>query len=56
MDADISNLGLSDLDIDSCHASFRSKKELVELVEEYEDIFSRHSLDWGKAEGFAHNR
>ncbi|KAK0138964.1 hypothetical protein N1851_024508 [Merluccius polli] len=37
----LSNLGLSDLDIDSCHASFHSKRELVELIEEYEDIFSR---------------
>ncbi len=46
------NLGLSDLDIDSCDASFCSKRELVELVEEYEDIFSRHSLDCGKAEEF----
>ncbi|KAJ8403215.1 hypothetical protein AAFF_G00354320 [Aldrovandia affinis] len=47
----LSSLGLSDLDIDSCDASLCSKRELVKLAEEYEDIFSRHSLDCGKAEG-----
>ena len=50
----LSNLGLSDIDIDSCHASFHSKKQLVDLIEEYEDIFSRHSLDCGEAKGFVH--
>ncbi|KAJ8389521.1 hypothetical protein AAFF_G00119110 [Aldrovandia affinis] len=50
----LSSLGLSDLDIDSCDASLCSKRELVKLAEEYEDIFSRHSLDCGKAEGFVH--
>lgn len=41
----LSKLGLDDLDIDSCHTNIRSKAKLVELVEQYEDIFSRHSLD-----------
>ncbi|KAJ8417020.1 hypothetical protein AAFF_G00282470 [Aldrovandia affinis] len=50
----LSSLGLSDLDIDSCDASLCSKRELVKLAEEYEDIFSRHSLDCGKAEGVVH--
>lgn len=57
-DADLGDrlaaLGLSTLDINSCQASFSSKRKLVELVEEYQDIFSRHSLDCGKAEGFVH--
>lgn len=51
----LSNLGLSDLDIDSCQASFGAKKRLVELVQEYEDIFSRHSLDCGEAREFVHS-
>uniref|UniRef100_A0A9J7XGM7 ribonuclease H n=1 Tax=Cyprinus carpio carpio TaxID=630221 RepID=A0A9J7XGM7_CYPCA len=51
----LSNLGLSDLDIDSCQASFWAKKRLVELVGEYDDIFSRHSLDCGEAREFVHN-
>lgn len=50
----LSNLGLSDLDIASCHASFNCKRDLVELVEQYDDIFSRHSLDCGEAKGFVH--
>ncbi|KAJ8396768.1 hypothetical protein AAFF_G00013670 [Aldrovandia affinis] len=50
----LSSLGLSDLNIDSCDASLCSKRELVNLAEEYEDIFSRHSLDCGKAEGVVH--
>ncbi|KAJ8395731.1 hypothetical protein AAFF_G00029680 [Aldrovandia affinis] len=31
-----------------------AQRELVKLAEEYEDIFSRHSLDCGKAEGVVH--
>ncbi|XP_076848086.1 uncharacterized protein LOC143493505 [Brachyhypopomus gauderio] len=50
----LSSLGLSDLDIDFRHTSFQSKRELVELIEEYEDIFSRHALDCGEARGFVH--
>ena len=50
----LSDLGLNDLDIDLSHASPCSKRKLVELVEEYEDIFSRHSLDCGEANGFVH--
>lgn len=50
----LSDLGLSDLDIDSCEVSLSSKRKLVELIKEYKDIFSRHSLDCGEAEGFVH--
>lgn len=52
--ARLSELGLGDLDIDSCHTSIQSKAKLVELVEQYEDIFSRHPLDCGEAKGFVH--
>lgn len=50
----LSELGLSELDIDSCEVSLSSKRKLVELIKEYNDIFSRHSLDCGEAEGFVH--
>lgn len=50
----LSKLGLNDLDIDSNHSSIQSKAKLVKLVEQYEDIFSRHSLDCGEAKGFVH--
>lgn len=50
----LSKLGLNDLDIDSSHSSIQSKVKLVELVEQYEDIFSRNSLDCGEAKGFVH--
>lgn len=57
-DADLNDrlcsLGLGDLDIDSCHASLHSKREPVELIEQYEDIFSRHPLDCGEAKRFVH--
>lgn len=48
----LSKLGLGELDNDSCQASAQSKAKLVELGEEFEDIFSKHSLDCGEAKGF----
>lgn len=50
----LSDLGLSDLDIVLCEASLPSKRKLVARIVEYDDIFSRHSLDSGEAEGFVH--
>lgn len=50
------NLGLINFDMKSCHASLHAKREFVELVEEYEDIFSRYSLDCVEAKGFVHIR
>lgn len=50
----LSKLGLEDLNIDSCCTSTQSKAKLVELIEEFTDIFSRHQLDCGEAKGFVH--
>lgn len=47
-------VGLGGLDIDSCEVSEGCRKQLPDLILRYEDIFSRHHLDCGKAEGFKH--
>lgn len=47
-------VGLGGLDINSCEVSDSCKKQLLDLVLRYEDIFSRHHLDCGRAEGFMH--
>ena len=46
--------GLGDVDIDHCEASPSTKLQLVTLLEKYQDIFSKHHLDCGKARGFVH--
>lgn len=51
----LSKLGLEDLNIDSRCNSPQSKAKLVELIEEYEDIFSRHQLDCGDTKGLVHS-
>ncbi|KAK0144036.1 hypothetical protein N1851_017626 [Merluccius polli] len=48
------DLGLQDIDVDSGELSPFWKSKLVELVAKYESIFSRHSLDCGKAKDFVH--
>lgn len=50
----LSNLGLSDIDVKSCEVSQYWKKQLVELIQRYEGVFSRHKLDCGEAKGFVH--
>lgn len=52
--AKIAKLGLSDLDTHSCQASFHSRQKLVDLIEQFEDIFSRHPPDCGEAKCFVH--
>lgn len=47
-------VGLGGLDINSCEVPEGCKKQLLDLVLRYEDIFSHHHLDCGKAEGFMH--
>lgn len=41
----LQQLGLADIDIEECHADKAGKERLVELLEEYNDIFSKHALD-----------
>uniref|UniRef100_A0AAV2MDT0 Uncharacterized protein n=1 Tax=Knipowitschia caucasica TaxID=637954 RepID=A0AAV2MDT0_KNICA len=47
-------LGLSDIDVESCQVSTDYKTKLAELIVEYESIFSRDKLDCGKATGYPH--
>lgn len=48
------DLGLADLDVESCNVSADCKANLVQLISQYHSIFSRHKLDCGKAAGFVH--
>lgn len=47
-------LGLSNLNVSDCEVSPFWKNKLVDLIEKYECVFSRHSLDCGEAKGFCH--
>jgi len=47
-------LGLSDMDIDSCEVSQAGKEKLVDLITEFQSIFSRDKLDCGRATGCLH--
>lgn len=47
-------LGLSDVDIDACQVSKDCKSRLTQLLIEYQDIFSKHSLDCGEVKGYTH--
>ena len=42
----LQHVGLTDVDIDKCNAGQVGKEKLVELLEKYNDIFSKHALDW----------
>ncbi len=48
-------VSLSDIDIDSCSASDTAKERLVQLLESYNDVFSKHALDCGEVRGFVHH-
>lgn len=50
----LQDLGLGDLPIESCQVSPFWKSKLVDLIERYESIFSRHQLDCGEARDFCH--
>ncbi|RXN32180.1 Retrovirus-related Pol polyprotein from transposon 412 [Labeo rohita] len=47
-------VSLNDIDIDSCSASDTAKEKLVQLLESYNDVFSKHALDCGEVRGFVH--
>lgn len=47
-------LGLSSIPIGDCEVSAQCKEKLVDLVETYESVFSRHHLDCGEAQDFCH--
>ena len=50
----LSELGLSDIDLGSCQVSEACKSRLAHLLVEYQDIFSKHSLDCGEVQGYTH--
>ncbi|KAL7880623.1 hypothetical protein SRHO_G00028770 [Serrasalmus rhombeus] len=50
----LQDVGLGDIDIDSCSSDMVGKERLVQLLEKYNDIFSKHPLDCGEAKGFVH--
>jgi len=50
----LAEVGLKDIDLKSCQISHSSKRELVQLLVSYNDIFSKHALDCGEAKGFSH--
>uniref|UniRef100_A0A3B1JBI6 Gypsy retrotransposon integrase-like protein 1 n=1 Tax=Astyanax mexicanus TaxID=7994 RepID=A0A3B1JBI6_ASTMX len=47
-------LGLGDLDVDSCEVTTYWKEQLVQLIQKYEGVFSKDKLDCGKAKDFYH--
>lgn len=50
----LKNLGLGDVDIDGCQVSPSTKSQLVDMLEQYHDVFSKHHLDCGEAKGFVY--
>lgn len=51
----LSKLGLGDIDIGSCQVSEACKSRLMQLLTEYQDIFSKHPLDYGEVKGYTHH-
>lgn len=51
---ELRSVGLSAVDIESCEVSEDCKRRMLDLVLQYEDVFSRHHLDCGEAKGFVH--
>lgn len=50
----LNSLGLDKIDINSCEVSPFWKSQLVELIQKYEDVFSKGKLDCGHAKDFVH--
>ncbi|KAK7906651.1 hypothetical protein WMY93_015263 [Mugilogobius chulae] len=50
----LAKLGLESLDIDSCEVSPYWKSQLMQLVQKYEDVFSKNKLDCGSAKDIVH--
>lgn len=51
---DFNRLGSLILTLISVMVAQRVREKLVRLLESYNDIFSKHTLDWGEAKGFVH--
>ncbi|XP_057694530.1 uncharacterized protein LOC130917295 [Corythoichthys intestinalis] len=50
----LQQLGLADIYVDNGHVGLSGKKKLVNLLDKYNDIFSKHALDCAEALGFVH--
>lgn len=50
----LSDIGLQDLDLTSCEVSLEWKNKLLQIIQQYEYIFSRHKMDCGDATDFVH--
>lgn len=50
----LNKLGLGNLDIDSCEVSHYWKGQLLQLLQKYEDVFSKTKLDCGSAKDIVH--
>uniref|UniRef100_A0A3B5QIP4 Gypsy retrotransposon integrase-like protein 1 n=1 Tax=Xiphophorus maculatus TaxID=8083 RepID=A0A3B5QIP4_XIPMA len=50
----LADLGLQNLSVGDCEVSEHWREKLTDLVVQYEDVFSRHHLDCGKAAEFCH--
>ena len=48
------DLGLADIDVDSCDVSASCREKPVHLLTQYQSIFSKDKLDCGKASGCLH--
>lgn len=47
-------MNLQSLDVANCQVTLFWKDKLVDLIEKYNSVFSRHSLDCGEASEFCH--
>lgn len=50
----LQDVGLSEIDIDHYKVTYASKEKLVQLLVNYNDVFSKHPLDCGEAKEFEH--
>lgn len=50
----LNSLGLDKIDISLCEVSPFWRSQLVELIQKYEDVFSKDKLDCGHAKDFVH--
>lgn len=50
----LQSAGLGSIDIDFCQVTPSTKLQLIQMLEDYQDVFSKHHLDCGEAKGFVH--
>ncbi len=55
IDKSLLNLALGDIDINWSQISDDCKSKLTQLLTDYQEIFSKHPLDCGKAKGCVHH-